>query len=457
MRSWTDYGNLIAESVVCRGAREAPLNPVSCILPIFGSPRVISTFRPISQGQVNDIEEIQEAKPAKVTSVTTNNVPSQKRVRVIQVASRHSRLTLEVLGEECKVYPQEKQKEMPLPVHFWVLASGQFAYPEIEGCKNSKYRPHTQNVMEMRNNVVGVVQRNINSPVCLYNSSKSSNSEQYQESQSKQHRGGQPQRSSVQSCKPREDFNTSRYCNNHGCTCKICTGIYVQPYCVHVMSPHQKSKYCNRPHCVYHSYVSKHGFARKEALYVTYNTECRQNQYVYLRVTKEPEQMLIQNNVSPTCGQKERSVEVTVSQKHCQSCRKHGKTSNQQNTHKAKRPYKQGYTVKSHPLSTHICNGYLEVYRPLNTSNTRNVQTKNCLVYRSPRVTLSTAKRRIRSPPHTRPLFNQSALQQQSQSRGQHPKRDVVHSRERHIRSPDHYRYKPVSESPHKCRHYYEK
>lgn len=44
-----------------------------------------------------------------------------------------------------------------------------------------------------------IVQRNVHTRVCKYNSSKSTNSKQHQKSQSKQHRSGLPQTSTVQS------------------------------------------------------------------------------------------------------------------------------------------------------------------------------------------------------------------------------------------------------------------
>lgn len=131
------------------------------------------------------------------------------------------------------------------------------------------------------------------------------------------------------------------------------------------------------------------------------------------------------------------------------------KTSNQLDTYKAKGPHKQRYTVKGHSLSTHVCNSHLEVDTSLDTSDTRNVQPKNSLVYGCSRVTLSGTKWWIRSPSHTGPLFYQSTQQQQSQPPRQYPEGNVIHSGERHIGCSDHYGNKPVSKTTHKRGHYH--
>ena len=257
---------------------------------------------------------------------------------------------------------------------------------------------------------------NINPSICKNNSSLSTNSEQYQESQSKQHRCCQPQASTIQCSKPTENFNTSRHSNNHCCTCKVCTGINVKSYGIHVMCPHQETKNCNCTHSIHHSYISKNRFTCKKTLYMTHNTKCWQNLDINFRVSKKPEQMLIKNNITSTCRQKERSIKVTICKKHSQSCCKNRKTSNLQNANKANRPNKQWQAVQGHPLSSHICNCNKKVNTSLNTSNTRNVKTKNCQINRCSRVTLCTTKRRVCSPSYPRTLLNQSTLYLESES-----------------------------------------
>ncbi len=56
------------------------------------------------QGQVHNIEEVQEAEPAQIASVTTYDIPPQEPVRVVQVTAWLPREPLEVLREEREVY-----------------------------------------------------------------------------------------------------------------------------------------------------------------------------------------------------------------------------------------------------------------------------------------------------------------------------------------------------------------
>lgn len=105
--------------------------------------------------------------------------------------------------------------------------------------------------------------------------------------------------------------------------------------------------------------------------------------------------MLILHNISSAPRQKERGIKVTVSQKHGLPSCENGETSDLKNAYKAKRPYKQGYAVECHTLSAHVRDGHQKIYTSLDASDTRNVQTKNCQVNRSPGVTQSAAKRRI--------------------------------------------------------------
>ncbi len=409
------------------------------------------------QCQVDNVEEVQKAKPAKITSITTNNVPPQKCIWIIQITAGHSSQSEKVLREESQVHTLKEQEEVCLSMVLWILASSLFTYPKIKSCKNSKYSSHTQYIMEMSYNIVSIVQCYIHSPICQYNSGKSSNSKLNLESQSKQHRGRQPQGSPIQSSKPRENFDSSRHSNNHRCTCKICTSIYVQTNCIHVVCPNLESKNGDRSHGIHHSYIPKNGFTRKKTQHVANDTKGRLNQNVYFRVSEEPEQVLIQYNITSTCRQKERSIKVSVCLKHSQSRCKYRKAPNQLDTHKTKGPYKQRYAIKGHTLCTHVRHGDQKIHRPLNTANTRNVQTKNSLVNRSTRVAQSTTKRRICSPPYTRSLFHQSALEQQRLPGRQHPERHVIHAGKCHIWRADHDRHKPISESPHQSRHYNKK
>ena len=179
-----------------------------------------------------------------------------------------------MLREEGQIYPQEKEDEVGNAMMFWILTPSLFTYPKIECGKDPENSTHAQNVVEMRYDVICVVQGNVNSPVCKDDTSKSSNGEQHQESQCKQHGGSQPQGTTIKSSLPTENFNSGRYCNNHSSTSEVSTGIYVQTYGIHVMSPYQESKNSNGSHCVHHSDIAEYRLTGKETEHVTHDTEC---------------------------------------------------------------------------------------------------------------------------------------------------------------------------------------
>ena len=167
------------------------------------------------------------------------------------------------------------------------------------------------------------------------------------------------------------------------------------------------------------------------------------------------ELVLIEYDIPATCWLKERSIKVTICQQHCQSCCKYRQTSNQLNTNKTNRPYKQRYTVQSHTLCTHVCYCYQKVNTTLNRPNTRHMKTKNCLVNRCSGMAQCTTERGICCPTHSRSLFYQCTNYLQSLSHGLNPKTNVVHSRKCHVGSSDHYGHQPVTKPTHQCRHYY--
>lgn len=137
-----------------RRTSEDPLNALRGVLVLRRCPRIVGTFRPVRLGQVNNVEEIQEAERAQIASITTYNVPPEKRVGVIEVTTRHPRQTQEVLGEKCKVYSGKEQSKMRLSRPFRILTPGLFTDPEIECREDSEYGTHTQYIVKVRHNII---------------------------------------------------------------------------------------------------------------------------------------------------------------------------------------------------------------------------------------------------------------------------------------------------------------
>lgn len=412
--------------MVCRRRRKNPFLSWPGMLSIPCSPRIVPPFRAQSECPVNNLKEVLETQPTQVRSITAYHIPSLKCIRIVQVTTRHSGQSLKMLRKECLIDPKKEQKEMSLSMMLSILTPSQFPNPKIKSSKNSKDCSHTLNIMKMCDHVVSVVQCNIHSPICQNNSSLASKSKLDQKSQSKQHGSTLPNRSSVKSPEPTENFNSCGNCNNHSGTSKIPSSIYVQPYSVHVVSPNLEAQNRNGSHSIDHSYVSKNRFSREETLHVTDNSEPGKNQHVHFRVSKKPKQVLVLKHVSSSSRQKETSIEVTVSQLHGQSCSKNWQTSNQQNADKTHCPNEQRKSILSHSLCTHICNSDQKINRPLNTSDSCNMLAKNSLIYRSSGMAQCATQGWISCPSYSRTLLHLCTKLLKNQSHWQNPKRDII-------------------------------
>lgn len=154
MRSWTNNRLLIAVSVKGGWTRKHPLNTTPDILVFFRCPRIIPTLRPMCKSQIDNIKEIKEALPAQIRTVRTYNIPSKKCIGVVEISTRHTTETEEVLGHECLVYPYKKEEEVPYSMMFRILNSSLFAYPKIECSKNTENSSHTLHIVEMSNDII---------------------------------------------------------------------------------------------------------------------------------------------------------------------------------------------------------------------------------------------------------------------------------------------------------------
>jgi hypothetical protein len=165
-----------------------PFNSTCNTFVIVWFPRICCTLRSICHSKVYNIEEIEKTNCTLIRTIRTNYIPPKKCIRVVQISSWHSSLTKKVLRYESYINTLEKLKEVSLSMMFWILTTCLLTYPKIKSCKNTCYGSHAQNIMEMPNDVIRIVQRNVNSSVCQYNSSKPTNCKLYLKSQSKKHR-----------------------------------------------------------------------------------------------------------------------------------------------------------------------------------------------------------------------------------------------------------------------------
>ena len=156
MWSRTNYRKHISKGMKCGRRRQNPLKSTSNTLLVICCPRIICTFRSVCKSLINNIKKVNKTQSTQIRSVRTDHIPTQKRIRIIKIASRYSGKTLKVLREKCLIYPNKELKELSLTMMFWILAPCKFAYPKIKGSKNPRDSTHTQYVMKMCNDIVSL-------------------------------------------------------------------------------------------------------------------------------------------------------------------------------------------------------------------------------------------------------------------------------------------------------------
>jgi hypothetical protein len=97
----------------------------------------------------------------------------------------------------------------------------------VEPRKDRKNRPHRKNIVEVGNNVVRVMESYIKSSVCKNNASNTTNGEEEDETDCKQHGGTKIKGTSSHGRESAKDLDTGGNGNNHSGSSEIRTSINV--------------------------------------------------------------------------------------------------------------------------------------------------------------------------------------------------------------------------------------
>jgi len=94
-----------------------------------------------------------------------------------------------MLGEKREVNPHEYDKELGLSPTFRKRGTRDGREPEGDPGEDAKYGPHGEHVMEVRDNVIGIMQSDVEGGVGEYNTREAPYREKEQETKYSQHRG----------------------------------------------------------------------------------------------------------------------------------------------------------------------------------------------------------------------------------------------------------------------------
>src|SRR5580704_12060899 len=109
------------------------------------------------EGPEADIQEHEEGGAADVSADRGNVVPTREGIGIVRIAARHAGEAKEVLWEEYQVDAHEGHPEMHPAPELRVWAARHLADPVVEAAEDREHRAKRQHVVEVRDDVVGVV------------------------------------------------------------------------------------------------------------------------------------------------------------------------------------------------------------------------------------------------------------------------------------------------------------
>ncbi len=236
--------------------------------------------------------------------------------------------------------------------------------------------------MEVRHNVIGVVQSVVETCICQDNAGHAANGEQEDKTNRPQHRHFELDGAAPHCGDPREYLHPGGYGDHHCGRNKIGFQLNAHTDRVHVVRPHDKADETNGRHSVGHRQIAEHRLLGERRDNVRDNAETRQDHDVDFRVSKEPEQVLEHYRVAAACWVEELRTKVTVGQQHRQCAGKNRQSQKKQERRNQNRPGKQRHLVDGHARCAHVQDGHDEVDRTQNRGNTRDVQRQDQQVHR---------------------------------------------------------------------------
>ena len=110
-------------------------------------------------------------------------------------------------GEECAVECDERQPEMNLGEYIVHITSVHLREPEDDTTENSKQTSAEYNVVNMRHNVVGIVDEDVHRRICHVDTAESTDDKHRNESDTVKHRGRKSDGPSEHCAKPVKCLN----------------------------------------------------------------------------------------------------------------------------------------------------------------------------------------------------------------------------------------------------------
>ena len=237
--------------------------------------------------------------------------------RVVGVRpTRHASQSEQVHREERQVEPDHHPPEDPPPAALVQQSASDLGEPVVRRSQDPKQRSTTKHVVEVRDDVVGVVRLPVQRHRREVDSGQSTDRKLQHERERVEHRDSQVDATTPQGREPREHFDARRHRNGHAGQSKERVGNVSQTDGEHVVRPDGDRQEGDGDARGHDDAVAKQRFARKDRDDLRDDPEGRQRHDVHLGVTEVPEQVLPQDGIAPGSDVEKVRSQMAVNQQH---------------------------------------------------------------------------------------------------------------------------------------------
>ena len=199
---------------------------------------------------------------------------------------------------EDQVHADERSPEMHLAEPLVEHAAGDAREPVVDAREQREHRPRCDQVVEVRDHVIGIVQRDITGRETERESGQAADTEHRQERQREQHRRGEPNRPAPQRHHQRRDQDHRRDRDDHRRDLEEQAERRAHAAQEHVMGPHHHRHAAHEQHRRHHHPVAPERPPRVDGDHFGNDAHGGQDEDVDLRMRKEPEQVLPQQGIA---------------------------------------------------------------------------------------------------------------------------------------------------------------
>lgn len=250
-------------------------------------------FDGAGEGTSNDIEEEEGGDGGDDGTDGGNIISSGIGVGVIRDTARHTGEAEEVHGEEGEIDSDKEGSEMDFSKKIVIAQADKFFNSVVEARENSEDGSHRKDIVEMGNDVVGIMKGDVHACIGKNDSGDASNGKEKDKAKSEDERGAHVERSSSESRQSAKDFNSRRNGNNHRGRREVGARVHIEANGVHVMGSYNEAKETDGEHGVDHSQVAKDRFVRVTFDDVANDSKAGKNKNVDFGMSEESEEMLI--------------------------------------------------------------------------------------------------------------------------------------------------------------------